>query len=124
MANRALSAVERETIIITNDAEKFWIISTHQKPKVAQLERLVEAGHAEKLADLTWGSQPGGEYKIPVNMVTIRNTSKRRTTARFEKDTCKGLTNAGKPCNMFSKENGYCFKHQDQAPKKRSRKKP
>lgn len=118
MAARSLSAEERETIILTSDADDTWLITTHQKPRVTQLEKMVKNGNATKIQDLTWGAQAGGQYEIPANMVTLRNpapsaTRKQRTRPNVEA-RCKGDTLSGKPCNAIPGPNGYCFKHKDQ----------
>lgn len=121
MAVKSLTAEERETVILLNDADNFAIVTTHQKPRVTQLEKMCRNGNAEKIEDLTWGNQTGGSYKVPVNMITLRNpapkTSRRSRTRPQVKVLCKGVTQSGRSCNAIPGPNGYCFKHQEQAKK-------
>lgn len=121
MAGSGLTAAERETVIISSDAAKYWIVSTHQKSKLTQLEKMVANGNAKKLEDITFGSQAGGVYQIPLNMVTLRNPKPKdgmirkstRSTGRGRPTAahCKGKTVAGNACKALAGPNGYCFKH-------------
>lgn len=123
MALKSLTAAERETIILTSDADDSWLVTTHQKPRVNQLEKMVASGNAEKLEDLTWGNQAGGQYRIPAKMVTLRNPApkgSRKTRIRPEIEVrCKGKTLTGRPCNAIPSANGYCFQHKDQVKKRK-----
>ena len=63
-----LTPPERETVILTSDADGTWTLSTHQR-KV--LTRLKNAGW-EPVEDLSYGRQPGRRFELPFGAVTIR----------------------------------------------------
>jgi hypothetical protein len=80
-----LSAYERETIIVFNDAEDLATITTHQRRILTKLERNPAA---EKLEDLPHGRQPGARYSVPAQLISIR--SKNRPATKGTPSRCKG----------------------------------
>jgi hypothetical protein len=71
MNDCTLTAPERETVLLSSDADKTWSISTHQR-KV--LTKLKNAGWTPA-EDLTFGSQPGARFEVPFEAITIRSRS-------------------------------------------------
>jgi hypothetical protein len=64
-----MTAPERETVILSSDADQNWSIHTHQR---RILTKLRHAGWEPK-EDLAFGSQPGGRFEIPYEALTIRS---------------------------------------------------
>lgn len=64
-----LTPLERETVVLFNDAEDTAIISTHQRSILTKLERNPSA---KKVEDLTVGRSPGARYEIPKGLISFR----------------------------------------------------
>jgi hypothetical protein len=76
-----LSAYERETIIVFNDAEDLATVTTHQRRMLTKLERNPAA---EKIEDLPHGSQPGARYSVPAQLISIRSKKRAATKGNPE----------------------------------------
>lgn len=66
----ALNAIERETVIVINDADDTMSIHTHQR---SMYTKLMKNPSATLVRDLTFGNQPGGEFELPKGLLTIRS---------------------------------------------------
>jgi len=64
-----LSAPERETVILTSDADETWTLSTHQRKVIT---RLKNAGW-EPVEDLNYKGQPGYRFTVPFSALSIRS---------------------------------------------------
>jgi hypothetical protein len=76
-----LSAYERETIIVFNDAEDLAKVTTHQRRILTKLERNPAA---EKMEDLPHGRQPGARYSVPAQLISIRSKKRAGTKGNPE----------------------------------------
>jgi len=77
-ATTPLTAAERETVILIDDASGVASIATHQRRIITKLERNPAA---RKIEDLTHGSQPGARYEMPARLVSFRRPSPSRPDA-------------------------------------------
>lgn len=66
----SLTAYERETVINLNDLDDFAIVVTYQRTMITKLRRN-EA--AELLEYWETDGSPGARFRIPANLVSIRN---------------------------------------------------
>jgi hypothetical protein len=73
-----LTAYERETVITFSDADELATIVTHQRKTITKLEH---NPLARKVEDLPHGSQPGGRFELPKELLTFR-TKKRGAPKR------------------------------------------
>ena len=69
-----MTKVERETVVLMNDAESFAEICTHQ-PRI--YTKLMNNPAAELVEDLTHGTTKGGRFRISASLISFRQ--KRRT---------------------------------------------
>ncbi len=108
----ALTAAERETVVLMNDADKFIIINTSQRKMVTVLERNAAA---EILSDTTFEGTRFLEVKLPLNAFGIRNPKgKRNVEAKrvMKAAKCGADTASGKPCGRIArKDTGKCPVH-------------
>lgn len=74
----ALTAPERETVILMSDADGIARISTHQRRILTKLERNPSA---RKVKDIAHGSQPGAIFEVPASLVSIRNGKRKLSEA-------------------------------------------
>jgi hypothetical protein len=69
MAQTPLNAAERETVVLTSDADDTWTLTTHQRKVITKLRN---AGW-EPVEDLHYAGQPGYRFTVPYSAITIRS---------------------------------------------------
>lgn len=108
----ALQPAERETVFLTSDEEKYFIIQTSQRKFVTQLEKNAAA---EILEDFKFEGTRFLRVKLPLNAVGFRYPAgKREVEAKrvMKANRCKGTRADGNPCQAIAqKDTGYCRKH-------------
>lgn len=73
----SLTAQERETVVLMNDAEGTAEVVTHQSRIYTKLRNNPAA---ELVEDLSWGTTKGGRFILPCNLVSFRSKSKARVS--------------------------------------------
>lgn len=76
MPRTHLTASERETVILLDDASDVAIVSTHQRRVITRLER---NPLARKVEDLTAGGSVGARFELPAWAITFRSKPRQRT---------------------------------------------
>lgn len=64
----ALTSIERETVIVTNDEEKYWEVYTCQTKMINKLQKL---GIEPYKTDILDGEIVGKYYKVPLENIKI-----------------------------------------------------
>ena len=97
----SLTAAERETSIVMDDAGDFAIVTTWQRPMITKLNR--NAG-AEKLEDLKCDGSKGAIFRVPAKLVSIRNPRAKKEMTDKQKADLKAR---GERLAASRKRGGY-----------------
>ena len=82
----SLTAAERETSIVMDDAGEFAIVTTWQRPMITKLNK--NAG-ADKIEDLVCDGSKGAIYRVPAKLISIRNPRSKRELTEDQKAELK-----------------------------------
>lgn len=114
----ALTAIERETVIVWSDADDRILVTTSQRKVITQI---LANPQAEILSDKMFDGSRMIEATLPLGGVTLRKkaagTIKRNGGTKTRSmpanaARCGFVKEDGKPCqSLASKEHGKCHKH-------------
>jgi len=115
----ALSAAERETVIVISDADDFWTIHTCQRRMVTQL---LKNPVAKILENTLFEGTRFLVAEVPANGITVRKSNGRKakssqprkaTLRTMPGEKCGGTKSDGSKCGAIAVSGtGFCRHHQ------------